>query len=238
MTDGGDMFVGGYFGSDESQLNWHTGAIFFALTTVTTLGYGSFVPETSAGKGASIVYGLFGVLLFGYALTLLNQAVEDSLSFFIAACVRPRAAKRAEARARARQIWKKGFALLAEKGKLHRNGKVLSFKDAARSKTLFLRVSHQMKDHWREKTKQRLTASIINWWREHMMLAVSALLFVGWLCTMATIFQRAEHWESFTDGVYFAFVSSAMIGFGDFTPDRTKHLISTYGCLLVGTALE
>jgi len=57
------------------------GASFFAMTIFTTIGYGTFAPSTDAGKAFTIVYGVFGIAIFSWFLTCmqnLNQLMEAS----------------------------------------------------------------------------------------------------------------------------------------------------------------
>ena len=59
--------------------------MMFALTIVTTIGYGSFTVHTVAGKVFTVIYALFGILIYGWcniqfvrALKLMLQAEEGS----------------------------------------------------------------------------------------------------------------------------------------------------------------
>lgn len=51
------------------------GSIFFVNTLVTTLGYGNFHPVTPAGQLFTVVFGLVGIPLMGYVLSVLGNAV-------------------------------------------------------------------------------------------------------------------------------------------------------------------
>lgn len=54
-------------------LNWLE-AVYFSTTTVTTVGYGDYVPATALGKAFTSVYILIGVGTVLYALSILAQA--------------------------------------------------------------------------------------------------------------------------------------------------------------------
>jgi hypothetical protein len=49
-------FVTGYLGADLEAMNWDGGEYLYALTLITTIGYGVFAPTTYAGKWFSIWY--------------------------------------------------------------------------------------------------------------------------------------------------------------------------------------
>ncbi|XP_063723403.1 potassium channel subfamily K member 2-like [Symsagittifera roscoffensis] len=51
--------------SDEIHPHWgFTGAFHFCITTITTIGYGNFAPETDGGRVLTVFYCLLGIPLF------------------------------------------------------------------------------------------------------------------------------------------------------------------------------
>jgi len=70
-------------------LNWEiSSAIFFTLTLVTTIGYGTFAPTTGWGKGFTIIFSIVGIVLFAYMLTLTSERVHHLLTKFVQRCFR------------------------------------------------------------------------------------------------------------------------------------------------------
>ena len=58
-------------------LSW-TDALYFSVTTITTVGYGDIAPHTTAGKMFTIVYILVGLgLLLSMVTTLAGHAVRE-----------------------------------------------------------------------------------------------------------------------------------------------------------------
>lgn len=68
------MIAGGTIGFHFIEgLSW-LDSIYLTTTTVTTVGYGDYVPATAAGKAFTSVFILFGVGTVLYALSILAQA--------------------------------------------------------------------------------------------------------------------------------------------------------------------
>jgi len=59
------------------SLDWtFTGAAFFMLTVMTTIGYGTFAPRTQLGKFVVIAYGTVAMTLFGICLGVICNCVD------------------------------------------------------------------------------------------------------------------------------------------------------------------
>jgi hypothetical protein len=72
-----------------------------------------------------------------------------------------------------------------------------------------------------------------------MLLIVYSVLTLAWLLVMAKDFMETEGSDTWMVGVYYAFVTTTTIGFGDLAPDLTKqrpvsYLIIVIGLLLMG----
>ena len=53
-------------------------SLYFSVATLTTVGYGDFVPITEIGKVFTIFYILIGiVLILGFVNSLIKQSIED-----------------------------------------------------------------------------------------------------------------------------------------------------------------
>lgn len=62
---------------EEGPLRWeYDTAFFWALTVVTTIGYGQFNPVTTAGRLFVIPYGFVGLLVGGYVLLMVANTIQ------------------------------------------------------------------------------------------------------------------------------------------------------------------
>ena len=67
------------------DLKWTvSGSTFFAFTVLTTIGYGSFAPNTSEGKIFTCFFALFGVVVSAWALSVVVSCWKGLLEYAIA----------------------------------------------------------------------------------------------------------------------------------------------------------
>ena len=68
------------------HLNWELeGSIFFCVTTVTTVGYGTYVPATQSGRAFAALFALVGIPLFTAANGLLALRLQGLASVAVGA---------------------------------------------------------------------------------------------------------------------------------------------------------
>jgi len=59
------------------------GSSFFLYTTITTIGYGTYAPASTVGRGLVILFACLGIPLAGYVLQLLIQPMNSALCYMI-----------------------------------------------------------------------------------------------------------------------------------------------------------
>eukprot|EP00941_MAST-03F_sp_MAST-3F-sp1_P004000 g4000.t1 len=68
------LISGDISGSDVRAMNWElTSSIFFIMTIISTIGYGTFAPSTDGGKAFVALFAFIGIGYFGYTLTLVSD---------------------------------------------------------------------------------------------------------------------------------------------------------------------
>lgn len=68
---------------DDDNLNWtFMGSLYFCMTVITTIGYGSYTPITKGGKCFLMIYALVGIPCFIVMLTIVSEAVLRPIKKF------------------------------------------------------------------------------------------------------------------------------------------------------------
>jgi len=63
-------------------LNWDiASSVFFTTTLISTIGYGTFAPATGGGKAFTIIFSIFGIIFFGYVLSLTSERVIELFNY-------------------------------------------------------------------------------------------------------------------------------------------------------------
>lgn len=66
----------------EAAYNWALpSSVFFAMTIVSTIGYGTFSPSTSAGMCFTMFYAIFSIAYFGYFLTITSDRILEFIKY-------------------------------------------------------------------------------------------------------------------------------------------------------------
>ena len=61
--------------NEKTQINSFLDAVWWTVSTVTTVGYGDIVPVTDAGKIMSIFFMIFGIGILAIALSMLGTRI-------------------------------------------------------------------------------------------------------------------------------------------------------------------
>ena len=69
-----------------AELNWEQkSSFFFCVTLMTTIGYGSFAPGTTAGRIFVIPFSLIGICITGLVLSLLAVDIDNAITWLVKA---------------------------------------------------------------------------------------------------------------------------------------------------------
>ena len=188
-------------------------SVYWANVTLFTIGFGDFIPETTAGRALLIPYALIGIISVGLVI----------------GSIRSLALERASRRVDARMVEKKRLRVvkqMSEQGKdsilrpirpcdnkdedeedvrLERSGTGLSEFERRKAEFNLMRlIQHQAM------VRRRWVATIVSTLPWLVLWLVGSLVFVR--------FEAPYQQWSYFDGIYFTFVSLTTVGYGDITP--------------------
>ena len=111
--------LGCSFRASGSPMWTFTGGVFYAMTVITTIGYGTLHPQTFYGKAFTIIYSVFGIALLGNMLTdcaqLLAGISKGTLQRVMARLQSTRAPRHSLRNADVQGMWDTTFAFLEAK---------------------------------------------------------------------------------------------------------------------------
>ncbi|MDH5533495.1 MAG: potassium channel family protein [Candidatus Pacebacteria bacterium] len=72
----GSLIVPIESGDPNANITNYLDSTWWTVSTVTTVGYGDFVPVTDAGKVLGMILQIFGVLIYGSIIATLSMAIN------------------------------------------------------------------------------------------------------------------------------------------------------------------
>ncbi|KAJ9458177.1 TWiK family of potassium channels protein 18 [Diplonema papillatum] len=206
------------------------GAVYFAFTTVSTIGYGSIVPATAGGRAFTAVYTLLGIALVVNILRrvaeIMMEAAQGTAQFFheLARSASPRLFTdpglntSGEAKANVFQDYldAKGF-----------HQYMCTLNESAVDRRVTNKVISVLADPaFPYLPKDDLCPAVALFYRLHNSLPSdvafarlfrAATFLLIWLFSWAAAFSVVEGWP-YPDALWFCFVTLTTVGFGDFEP--------------------
>jgi len=185
-------------------------SLFFAATTMATIGYGNIVPVTPHGRIACIVFALFGAPLAIITIGDLGKFLSECTIWLY----RRMKEKMRQVRNRLdRWSPRRGFPLLcADDGESL--GNALDDVERGGSRGRDSNGGSQREapiDEWDDLGKAEVP----------VLLVFAILLF--YIALGGVLFAVLESW-TYMDAFYYCFVSLTTIGFGDLVPDRHEYI--------------
>ncbi|ESN89916.1 hypothetical protein HELRODRAFT_116717 [Helobdella robusta] len=188
----------GKFGSDESSIQWSfAGSLLYAVTVITTIGYGHVVPKTPVGRLVTILYALLGIpLTFLYLSNVGNFAAKCFRLFYKKFCcglciyVRLLRHKR-----RMLNVRRQAEAQMKSQE---------AFDSIVESTFISAKRGGASEDDL-EYVKMTVPISIC-------LIIITLYIYLG-----AQLFSYWEKWDLITSS-YFCFITLSTIGFGDLVP--------------------
>eukprot|EP01060_Flectonema_neradi_P034881 TRINITY_DN6257_c0_g1_i1.p1 TRINITY_DN6257_c0_g1~~TRINITY_DN6257_c0_g1_i1.p1 ORF type:complete len:525 (+),score=85.66 TRINITY_DN6257_c0_g1_i1:94-1668(+) len=241
----------------DVQPKWtYSGSIFYALTTVTTIGYGGIKPIEPIGRAFSAFYTIFGISLVMGILSrvaeLLMEVAAGAIAFF------------AEKRLQIQQKISKSGNLTEEAQKqaqdafdrhdIECSGRL----DSAQFRKYLIKLNDGMpvEKNVAKKVMEQVTdtehitrsdmpKAVAIFYKMNSSLPSSvawrqllgaALTVVVWMCSWSCAFSFFEEW-SYNDSVWFSIITLTTVGLGDFEPQTSKGRMAAFVFVYFGLGL-
>eukprot|EP01064_Diplonema_japonicum_P021573 TRINITY_DN31145_c0_g1_i1.p1 TRINITY_DN31145_c0_g1~~TRINITY_DN31145_c0_g1_i1.p1 ORF type:complete len:489 (+),score=121.97 TRINITY_DN31145_c0_g1_i1:66-1532(+) len=230
-----------------------SGSVFYVLTVITTIGYGSHTPRTFNGKSFTVVFAIFGIALIGNILTNCAVLLVGIIQGILQRVRKKEVEKRKRSSHEEQQVWDAAFS--AFESRFHENGCLPSesLKDVMELATnspldedqeefLLSNVDSLNSGYV---TRGGVARALVLWYETQDQLpeGVSRLKFFiyimvafVWIITWACGFSYVESWE-IRDGMWFCFVTMTTIGFGDFVPTSNTGRIMSFVFVVPGLGI-
>eukprot|EP01064_Diplonema_japonicum_P025557 TRINITY_DN36993_c0_g1_i1.p1 TRINITY_DN36993_c0_g1~~TRINITY_DN36993_c0_g1_i1.p1 ORF type:complete len:551 (+),score=103.11 TRINITY_DN36993_c0_g1_i1:45-1697(+) len=220
----------------EHTLRWtYTGAVFYTLTVVTTIGYGSYAPRTLGGRIFTVFYAMFGISVIGLLLSNLANVIAALFQSVLRRISPPRIT-----------VPQHVHDALRQEGNV----------DTHTLKSIIISVTETDEKRWREDSEGKIFKDIVNmykdshglfdreavckavarWYEIKQLVPVSitwqTFFFFfsacgAWVGIWAGIFSKLEGWGYF-DSLWFTVITLSTIGFGDFAPETRGGRIAAF----------
>lgn len=181
-------------GGEDLDWNWPN-TFVFAITIVTTIGYGHISPKTMWGQLVCIAYAVLGIPLMLLCLANIGDVMADIFRYVYSkvcccgCCRKKNKDKVTSIRVSASQAWKTDAS-----GKPIPPGQTILDDDSD--------VEDEEDDE-----DEKITVP----------LTITMIVIAGWIVGGAVLFSVWEDWD-FVQASYFCFITLTTIGFGDLVP--------------------
>ncbi|KAI1292325.1 TWiK family of potassium channels protein 7 [Halotydeus destructor] len=207
----------GYDGTTQVQWSF-SGAFLYALTIITTIGYGNIAPTTELGKIMTIFYAIFGIPLMLLYLTNIGGILAKSFRFVYGKFCTCQPIDTAEARR---------AALLARSRSIRQRTRLAAMDLEGRG-GLGASIAEEVAaaggghadglDHFFDGKTSNVTPK--NTEKVHVPISLSLVLLIIYVTGGGFLFSLWEGWN-LLQGSYFCFISLSTIGFGDLVPGNS-----------------
>eukprot|EP01065_Artemidia_motanka_P012346 TRINITY_DN16796_c0_g1_i2.p1 TRINITY_DN16796_c0_g1~~TRINITY_DN16796_c0_g1_i2.p1 ORF type:complete len:608 (+),score=161.93 TRINITY_DN16796_c0_g1_i2:63-1886(+) len=222
---------------DPEFPNWTlSGAMFYSLTVITTIGYGSFAPRTYNGRSFTAFFAIIGISIVGQLLASCSDLISGILKG-----IRQRSTRRGSNAALSLEqmeeqqqlVWEAAFERWEKdpsEGGCDGAGLAGLIHDTLDDDADPALVAHVMSmvdpDGTGRLSRAAVARALLQFHTieselprggslRHVIVVTSVAL--AWILVWSAFFMLVESW-SYRESVWFCFVTMSTIGFGDFTP--------------------
>ncbi|CAF1144857.1 unnamed protein product [Adineta ricciae] len=204
-------------GNSAKQWNF-AGAILYAITVITTIGYGHITCKTSYGKIVTMIYAIFGIPLMLLCLANIGSTMADAFRF----------------------IYCHVCCSYCNMVKKRRNLRALQSVELSHNPPSTSATSESLPGLSTNATEAPPSTNVVEFVDNFNMdyrkttipISVTLSLLSSYLILGAILFSEWEGWR-FLDGAYFCFVTLATIGLGDLVPGKSITSTQVEGKLVI-----
>ncbi|XP_070551637.1 TWiK family of potassium channels protein 18-like [Ptychodera flava] len=206
-------------------------SLFFCMTVITTIGYGTIAPVTTAGRMLCIVYATFGIPLLLLILSILGNRLASPCRGICLKLLLVKVKERVQEVMPRVELRKPGV----KEDRITRSSPdnpiyFTRFGELHQNKFTQTEIDEKTAESTDSLEKRRPAG-------EGATCISVTLLLVVYLLIGAGMYSSLNDWP-FTDGLYFVFVSLSTIGFGDVMPNgKQTFLLFCSIYTLIGLAI-
>ncbi|KAE9551480.1 hypothetical protein FO519_005300, partial [Halicephalobus sp. NKZ332] len=217
-------------------------SILYAGTIYTTIGYGNIACTTSTGRFVTILYALVGIPMMIVVLDQLGDfllrivkkgaSIMEDLVLFIGV--------------KTRLMRVKSEKSLSRYVKVSKNMAFFGLSSSVPSKSVSFGSSEIKKKPQSEKGSEKSSDVNIDMktessdsdddWKRDPPIFSAVFVTISWILASAGVFCLWEDW-TYSTSIYFFFISTSTIGFGDVSPTHPEYMMATFGVVIVGLSL-
>ncbi|CAF1025754.1 unnamed protein product [Adineta ricciae] len=209
---------------DTKQWNF-PGAILYAITVITTIGYGHITCQTNYGKIMTMIYAIFGIPLMLLCLANIGSTMADAFRFiYCNICC-----------SYCNMVKKRRNLRALQSVELSRNASS-SIPQSSMGTTMNSTSVQPPVANLEQPAPTNVVEFVdnlsVDYRKVTIPISVTLSLLSSYLILGAVLFSEWENWN-FLDGAYFCFVTLATIGLGDLVPGKSITSTQVEGKLII-----
>ena len=225
-----------------------TGGVFYSLTVITTIGYGTFAPVTLGGRTFTVFYAMFGISVIGILLSNLAMVTAE-LAQSVVLRWWPRDVRRSEWHMKTAQ---QCLASTDPIGTAELKSMIIALLeiheadwDERHEGVAFSDVCHRYEDVNGQFDRGAVIRAFVRWHEIHLsrpakvtkrLLSLLFSICLVWILVWSLVFHKVEGW-GFFDSMWYAVVTLSTIGFGDFVPATISGRLCAFAFIAPGIGM-